>query len=1234
MFLSQCLGPTTIHFNPLSDILCNTVDRGKTVFSPFLLCYVICNVDLHVHVQPEALRATGTLSYSACILPPHIPGMWDGFETPSLVNRKGKMSALTPCYALAKCSFSHRPTATIFKLLILAQLYSSIMALNLSGDVHPNPGPKYPCGVCENACKWKQDCIVCDECETWLHRSCIGMCSDVFEALGNSSGVWLCDNCGIPHFDSNLFSESISFEHENQFSVLSETSHDSSFTPDIGDPLLTSSPVRPRPTGNSSKGNNRSYNGRGPNRRTSKPSRGNPIRIGKVSGESNLRILSLNLQGLMNKTQAFIEKVTESKPHIILATETWLTPEINSSECFPSNYTVFRKDRIGKGISRGGVLIAVRNDVIATHVIEFDVDTEVLWIKLQMVNTKPVYIGVFYRQPKLGSEPLKKLRESLSMIDRSKNPNIWLGGDFNVPDIDWSIPTRKQPKDCIYSEELTSTLLDILGEFSLHQLATEMNHIHQTSVHQVLNVLQLLCVTNPRAFPPIVTSPGISDHLILQADPDLKAKIQKASRRRVYKFSKANVEGLRSDMSSFAELFLQDADSLSVEENWRKFEKAILTATDSNIPSSFKSSRFNLPWMSRPLKRLIRRKQRAFYKAKETNKHRSWDRYRSLRKHVQKELKKAEHDYLNTTVFDSLCTDSKRFWSFIKGRRKDSAGISALWNGRKLVSSAVEKAEALSHQYKSIFTREGSGVLPSIAGSKLPSIPALTVHPDGILKLLSNLSSHKAPGPDGIHPFVLQKCATEITPILTKLFNQSINTGVLPSAWTKANITALFKKGSRTDPSNYRPVSLTSICCKIIEHVIYSHVMRHLDQHKALSNVQHGFRARRSCETQLLTTIHKIWNENEHATQVDAVILDFAKAFDTVPHRRLLHKLDHFGVNGSLHQWISSFLVGRQQSVNIQGTRSSPVDVLSGVPQGTVLGPLLFLMYINDLPDNLKSHVCLFADDCIVFRVISSVSDCEIIQSDLKQLENWEKKWMMSFKPEKCTILHFTRKSNKIQYSYKLSGHFLQTVDHHKYLGVTLSGDMKWNTHIDKSVSKAYSMLGFLRRNLSNAPRKVKIQAYKSIVRPHLEYCSSTWDPHTKRNINKIEMVQRRAARFICNDFGRVSSVTSMLKEIQLPSLQQRRKDQRLSMMHKIVHNNVDLRLEDHIDYNKRPTDSVTTRRHNPLTLNIPLSITKCHQMSFFPNTARDWNDLPYELTSNENSSTFRKLLAARNQFD
>ena len=233
----------------------------------------------------------------------------------------------------------------------------------------------------------------------------------------------------------------------------------------------------------------------------------------------------------------------------------------------------------------------------------------------------------------------------------------------------------------------------------------------------------------------------------------------------------------------------------------------------------------------------------------------------------------------------------------------------------------------------------------------------------------------------------------------------------------------------------------------------------------------------------------------------------------------------------------------------------------------------------------------------------------------------------MSFKPDKCSVLRFTRRKTTIDFSYKLSGHTLQGSNNHKYLGITLSSDLKWNTQVDKAVSKANGMIGFLRRNLGAAPQKLKVQAYKSLVLPHIEYCSTVWDPHTKNNIQKLEAVQRRAARFILNDYNRESSVTAMLKSLDFPQLQDRRRANRLVMMHKIIHNNVDLPLEGHLCFNKRDQNATSTRNHNPLSLSVPFSRTNCFQKTFFPNTARDWNTLPYSLISIKDSKTFKHKL-------
>ena len=254
--------------------------------------------------------------------------------------------------------------------------------------------------------------------------------------------------------------------------------------------------------------------------------------------------------------------------------------------------------------------------------------------------------------------------------------------------------------------------------------------------------------------------------------------------------------------------------------------------------------------------------------------------------------------------------------------------------------------------------------------------------------------------------FILKSAASQLPLILTRLYQYSLDNGEVPTDWKNAHIVPVFKKGEKHLPSNYRQVSLTSIVCKVLEHIVHSSVMNHFDRHKILTDNQHSFRAKISCESQLITTIQKIASTMSSKGQADVILLDFAKAFDKVPHQRLLHKIDHYGVRNSTLCWIESFLHHRKQSVLLEGTKSSEADVLSGVHQGTVLAPLLFWAFINHLPDVTKhSDDRLFADDCLLYRHISSIQDSALLQQDLSALEKWETTWQIQFHPQKCTVI-------------------------------------------------------------------------------------------------------------------------------------------------------------------------------------------------------------------------------------
>ena len=283
--------------------------------------------------------------------------------------------------------------------------------------------------------------------------------------------------------------------------------------------------------------------------------------------------------------------------------------------------------------------------------------------------------------------------------------------------------------------------------------------------------------------------------------------------------------------------------------------------------------------------------------------------------------------------------------------------------------------------------------------------------------------------------------------------------------------------------------------------------------------------------------------------QVDLIILDFSKAFDMVPHQKLLHKLRNYGIDGKLNVWIEQFLSNREQRVLVDGEFSRYDKVLSGVPQGTVLGPLLFLCFINDLPEHVKSQLRLFADDCLLYRIIKSVLDLEILQKDLEALEKWAHTWGMKFNAQKCYVMSIHRQQKPFTKFYQLGGQILQQVSENPYLGVVIRDDLQWSSHINKMCTKASQSLGFIRRNLRHCNESFKETAYISLVRSVLEYSSTVWDPHTDKEISQIEKIQRNAARFVKRDYSRHSSVTKMMSDLNWRPLQLRRRDSRLIIL-------------------------------------------------------------------------------------
>ena len=1048
--------------------------------------------------------------------------------------------------------------------------FLAYVLLALAGDTSPNPGPA-TCGNCNKQVRWNSKGVCCDHCDKWYHTRCISMSDDSYLALTPET-YFECPKCGQSSHASSFYSDA---------SFIEESVDSSTFSSSSSDPGL--------PSGASS-----------PKQPTRRP-----------NDHKSLRSLTINFQSLKSKLPAFFQVVDSTKPDIIFGTETWLNPDILDAEVSPPNFTTYRKDRSD---GYGGALLCISSSLSSSR-IPLNTTCDVVACKVTLTKQAPLIAVSAYRPTNNDSDYSEELSSVIRTLalDNPRSP-FWLSGDLNLPDIDWDSSSVSGNR---YASAINNSFLDLIQDIGLEQTVDFPTRLD--------NTLDIFATNRPTLVTRCKPFPGIGDHDIVLVDSQTIAPRLKPVKRLIHLWKRADVNALNQDVASFTSNFLSTYSTATpVELLWEEFSKSCQAAISKHVPSKLSSSRFDQPWITASVKRLSRQKQRAFNKAKRSKQPRDWRRYRTLKRQTNNQCKAAHKDYLNTIVGEG---NNKRFWSYIKSKRCDASGVSPLKQDGVIYSSPKSQANALNRQFSSVFTTEDLASLPDKGPSPFPTMDNVTISVDGICKLLKDLKPHKATGPDNLSCQFLKCSADKVSPALHLIFQASLLQGKIPSAWKEANVVPLFKKGDRSLPANYRPVSLTSVPCKIFEHILFSECMGFLEKHSILSDLQHGFRGKRSCESQLLISLQDLINHKNSHHQVDAVLLDFSKAFDKVPHCRLISKLTYYGINPQIVTWVQDFLCDRTQRVALRGELSDSAPVTSGVPQGSVLGPLLFLLYINDLPDYVSSSTArLFADDCLLYLHVEDESDAALLQADLDALQSWEREWQMSFNPDKCETLHITSKRTPLTTDYSIHGQNLRQVSSAKYLGCNISTSLSWNHHIDLVCKKANSTLGFLKRNIGTCSSAVKKQAYTTFVRPRLEYASTVWSPSTgifkgqnaRKGITqrtKLEAVQRRAARFITSDYGQRSSPTAMLSDLKLHSLQLRRDVARLCMLHKIRQQQVAIPVNPYFVplYPSSPSsraNDIITRGHSK-RFHVPHSSNDAHLMSYFPATIRLWNGLP-----------------------
>ena len=697
---------------------------------------------------------------------------------------------------------------------------------------------------------------------------------------------------------------------------------------------------------------------------------------------SELICVYFNAQSIMNKLDDLHVMVSSLQPDIIGISESWTNSNVLDSELSISGYDIFRCDRPNSRRG-GGVLLYVRSELQPTQCFLTSSFPEQVWCELRNKNKGDLLIGVCYRTPTTSiydSNIDSLLRDLLNELN---GKHFVLMGDFNYPGIDW------QAKSCLPTASRETQLFLNCCEDNFYEQ-------HVTATTRMKSILDLVLTDTLETVDNVqlLGQFADSDHSMLQWNISHESTIHANNQQDfigTYDNAKGNFAAMHQELAAvdWTELL----QSLPIADCWKAFKEIINRLEERYIPKKkLHKTKMQKPiWMTYKAMRLVKRKQNVYKRYK--NVHRP--AYVKATKEVKKEIKKAKKKF-EYKLAQNIKEDKKSFYAYVRSKNKSKPKIEPLaGDNGDVIEDITSMAKNFNKFFSSVFTVEDTENMPAaenvFSSQSAGALRDVIVCENIIKGKLAKLRSDKAAGADAMSPWLLKEVHDLLVTPISILLRKSLDDGEVPDDWKIANVSPIFKKGVKSQTSNYRPVSLTSQVSKVIESVLRDAIVSHLETNELIRDSQHGFRKGRSCLTNLLVFLDKVTKYIDDGYSVDVIYLDFAKAFDKVPHQRLLDKLKGHGINGKVFNWIESWLTNRRQRVCVRGKFSDWIPVPSGVPQGSVLGPVLFLIFINDLEQGLGSQAVKFADDTKVFSQISTVRDCEILQQDLVLLQNGHK---------------------------------------------------------------------------------------------------------------------------------------------------------------------------------------------------------------------------------------------------
>ena len=873
-----------------------------------------------------------------------------------------------------------------------------------------------------------------------------------------------------------------------------------------------------------------------------------------------MKVYYTNAIGLLNKMSELRLTLLCKSVDIACITETHFDSSLYESEIEINGYNCFRQDRNFK-LDRskcsdivsggGGSIIYVRSNISVEKITNLPGSLDSVAILIDC-NLGKVLLSCMYRSPSLSMKQDEKLLSFFDCLTKYNGDDVekLFMGDFNLTNVSWlsgsvlgfkdsvnsSIKAQRQYMDSVHNAGLSWLLTNEI---------TRRRKVGDSVQESLLD--QILCTEDSLINDFVIGPPlGKSDHVSIIMELNVANECYNDTSVSIKKHNWSKMTGFDiMELSSEVDwTYSKDIAMLTVEEMWQELHGKLNLVTQGvpfcPNPVSDSMNKYKMPWINSTLKRALKAKNKAWAVFDEEPCRLNLNLALSKQEIFEENETKARVRY-EKKLTQNLKTNSKGFYSYLRNCRKVKSVVTSLEQADGSCTETDEDtAECFSEAFSSVFVREPMGPLPKECYSfNLDTCDNVDINEERVYNELKKLNIYKSMGPDDIHPKLLKSLAESsgFVESLTLLYQKCAYECKIPNLWKTANVVALHKKGSKKQALNYRPVSLTCILCKVYEQFIRSHVLSIVED--KINPNQHGFVNQKSCFSNILEAVDTIISMLEDGLPVDVFYFDFCKAFDSVPHYRLLIKLESFGITGPTLKIIQDFLSDRFMRTTVRGSYSKYKAVSSGVPQGSVLGPLLFVLFINDLPDGLKNATKLFADD---LKLFGNASDIDSIEDDLAHLEKWQDLWLLKFNASKCKVMHLDFNSNCKQ-SYVLSGTDLEQVDSEKDLGILTNCQLEWEENIHSCIRDANRMIAWTTRNVIDKDKYVMLNIYKTLIRPKLEYCVQIWSPVACHGnwaiIIELEAVQRRFTRMI-NEIG-LLPYSERLSALNLTTLAERR---------------------------------------------------------------------------------------------